>query len=76
MRQKYDFPGIYLADAYVEICQRKQTLSVEEGHQIGVEALVLITQSRELLVLKWRYWSTEEKKEAIISKIKPLLQML
>jgi len=73
MRRKYDFHGKDLVDAYVEICQRNHPLSIEEGDRIGVEALVLIAQIRELLCSK--YWTREQREEAIVSRIKPLLQM-
>ncbi|KIM76793.1 hypothetical protein PILCRDRAFT_91427 [Piloderma croceum F 1598] len=75
LRRKYNFPSKDLVDAYVEICQRKYPLSVEEGDRIGVEALVLIAQIREQLCSKGKYWSRVERKKAIISEIQPLLQM-
>jgi hypothetical protein len=47
--QRYDVPREYLLDPYLQICQRQGSLSVEEGHAVGLETLALIAQTREEL---------------------------
>jgi hypothetical protein len=69
MRQKYDFPRKHLADVYIEICKRDHPLSVEEGKQIGVEALALISQTREELKKKWRHWRKETREQVVVHNL-------
>jgi hypothetical protein len=69
--QKYNFPGPrkQLIDVYLEICTRDQPVSVEEGEQIGVEALALITQTREELNTKWESWPTDTLKRVVVHNL-------
>ena len=67
IRQKYDLPRRDLVDTYLEICKRDHPLSVEEGKQVGVEAVALISQTREEL-WKWRGW-TVKKRELVIHNL-------
>ena len=69
MSQKYDSPRKHLVDAYLEICSRDQPVSVEEGDRIGVEALALITQTREELQRRWKSWPTDILKQVVIHNL-------
>jgi hypothetical protein len=69
MSQKYDSPRKHLVDAYLEICSRDQPVSVEEGDRIGVEALALITQTREELQRRWKSWRTDILKQVVIHNL-------
>lgn len=76
MSQKYDFPRKHLLDTYLEICARAEPVSIEEGNRIGVEAVALITQTREEILLKWRS-STDLQKQVVIHNLvdlKPCFQ--
>ena len=66
---KYDFPRKHLADVYLEICSRHQPVSVEEGERIRVEALALITQTREELQTKWQSWPTDVLNRVVIHNL-------
>jgi hypothetical protein len=63
MRQKYDFPREDLLNVFVEICTRREPLSVEEGQKIGSETLALIAQTREEL----KYRNRADIKKDIIT---------
>jgi hypothetical protein len=69
MREKYYFPRRYLADAYLEICNRDHPLSIEEGKRIGVNALIMISQTREELRKHWRHWPKENRKQVVIHNL-------
>lgn len=77
MRRQYDFPRKDLLEVYLEICKREKPLSVDEGNQIGLEALALIAQTRQELALKWGSWEDEILKEVVnhnLIELKPCYQ--
>ena len=47
MGQKYDRSNIELVKVYMEICMRRQPLSLEEAEKVGLVTLTIIAQTRE-----------------------------
>jgi hypothetical protein len=48
----YDTYGVnraLLLRCYVSLCQRREPLSLSEGHMLGVKSVILVSQTRELL---------------------------
>lgn len=49
LSQQYDIHGRWVLEAYTQICQRVQPLSVEEAQRVGLETTAKIAQIRERL---------------------------